>query len=223
MMGMEREKIITVYPSEIHEYVYCPRMLFFTHYIGRRRTLRERIRLLLGRLFHLFKSIPDRMRGYHLEEGLQVELGGGVRLRGRPDSYTVDNGEALVIERKSGRGPRRGAWLSDSSQAAAYGFMISRRFQVARTRLRVEYLAGARESLLDEDKIAQILRIVDEIVLVKRWGIVPYANRTKAKCGKCPFKNLCLEVDEMLAVEGDLYEPGEWLAGRHVDESFQPG
>ena len=210
---------VTVYPSEIHEYVYCPRLYFFTLYMGRRRGIRERIRLLLGSLFHLLKSVPDRMRGFQVEERIEVSIG-GVRLRGRPDAYNIAGDSVTVIERKSSRPPRRGVWLNDAAQASAYGLMLARREGSGRSvRLRIEYPTVARESELDSEKVALVLRVLDEIVLVKKYGVLPSPRPSPGKCSRCPFRLECQLLEEEKP-EGDLYEPGSWLEG-YTDDSFQ--
>ena len=218
-MRLMEGRRITVYPSELHEYAYCPRYYFFHVHIGRKLTLKARFRMLLGRLFHWSKSIPDRLKGRRVEDTIEVAIGSGIVLRGRPDSYEVGDEGVLVIERKSGRGPRKGVWVSDSSQASAYAFMLARLLGVANARIKVEYATKSRSSSLDEDKITRLLKIIDEIILVREYGIVPYPKRSSRKCAKCPFKDICEEIDHE-KIE-DLYEPGAWLKEIDIDETFK--
>ena len=213
---MAKDKVV-IRPSEIHEFVYCPRLFFFDYFLGRKRGLKERLRLLLGRLYHAFLSIPDRLKGRLVEETLEVDLG-KVLIRGRPDAYSLEDGRALVVERKSSRPPRRGVWSSDSAQALTYAFMLARLHGVD-VEARVEYPTKTAGTRLDEEKINWIIRIIDDIVLVKAYGIVPKALKSPRKCNKCPFREICKALDDGLDV--DVYEPGEWLAGRIVDESFK--
>jgi len=217
MSGGAEGRRLTIYPSEIHEFVYCPRLYFFELYLGRERSLRERLRLIIGTLFHLVKSVPDRARGRKVEERIEVEVG-GVRLRGRPDAYHVDENNVTIIERKSSKAPRRGVWLNDSAQAVTYGFMITRLESPRSVRIRIEYPTTTRESVLDSEKVNFILRVIDDIVLVKRYGIVPAAKPSKRKCARCPFRGEC----ELLEKEKpeEVFEPGSWLEG-FVDESYE--
>jgi len=216
MPGGAEGKRLTIYPSEIHEFVYCPRLYFFERYLGRERSLRERVRLFLGTLFHFVKAIPDRARGHKVEERIEVEVG-GVRLRGRPDAYHVEEDKVTIIERKSSKAPRRGVWLNDSAQAVAYGFMITRLESARSVRIRIEYPTTARESELDSDKVSFILRLLDDIVLVKKYGIVPAAKPSKKKCARCPFRAECDLLEREKPEE--IFEPGSWLDG-FVDESY---
>ena len=218
---MRRGKKIVIYPSELHEYAYCPRYYFFNVHVGRRLTLTERIRMLLGRLFHLIKRVPDKFKGRIVEDRIEVEIGENIILRGRPDSYEVHEGEVVIIERKSGKGPSRGVWVSDSAQASAYAFMLARLFDARSAFIKIEYLTKSRLSVLDEDKVTRLLRLIDEIILVREYGIVPYAKRTPRKCEKCPFKQICEVLDKDTSdLSGELYEPGSWLEGINIDDSF---
>lgn len=211
---------VVIYPSEIHHFAYCPRQYFFSLYLPQPRPLAERLRLLLGRLYHALLRIPARLRGYRSEETLEARLG-GIILRGRPDSYRKQDDTVEIVERKSGRGPRRGVWLSDMLQVTAYGVML--RGESERIVLRVEYRGGrSRSSELDSEKVAILASIVDDIVLVKKHGIVPYANRSPRRCARCPYRSLCEELDRQLDPgDGSLYEPGSQVARRAVDVSFK--
>lgn len=208
---------ITVYPSEIHEYTYCPRLYFFNTHIGKDHTLRERLRLALGRLFHLAKSIPDRLQGMKVEETREAWLG-NVRLRGRPDSYTVEGDTLRVVERKSGRSPRSGAWISDVLQATAYTVILSGG-TIRDAVIEVHYRDGKRVVRVNEDLIGFLTDTIDEIVLVKLHGIVPAPLRSDRKCTRCAFRDICYSLDEDLP-QANLYEPGAWLGARRTVRSL---
>jgi len=61
-------------------------MSFFELYLGRSRSLGERLRLALGRLFHVLFIIPDLIRGASRESPMLVEVADGVVLSGRADA-----------------------------------------------------------------------------------------------------------------------------------------
>ena len=215
----EESKPVVVYPSEIHKYAYCPRQYFFSLYMPLPAPLHRRIRMLLGRLYHAILGWISRLRGYTTEEHIERKIG-NVILRGRPDAYKRSGDVLEIIERKSGRGPKKGVWLSDMLQASAYGFML--RSGRERVILRVEYRSGSRLSELDSDKIGLLFKIIDEIVMVKKYGIVPHPNRSPKRCAVCPYRDVCEELDRVLASE-DLYEPGAEISGRATDLSFRVG
>ncbi len=213
---MDKEEKLVVFPSEIHKFAYCPRQYFFSLYIPMKPPLLRRLRMLLGTLYHMIKGWVSARKGYRVEERVEKDLG-RIRLRGRPDSYRREDGRLEIIERKSGAGPRKGVWMSDMLQVTAYGLMLhSGEDEVI---LKVEYRSARRISRLDSDKIALLTRIIDDIVLVKKYGIVPYANKSPKRCAKCPYRALCEELDRALPAE-ELYEPGRIVAEKRIDTSF---
>ncbi|MEB3774900.1 MAG: CRISPR-associated protein Cas4 [Desulfurococcales archaeon] len=205
---------ITIYPSEIHEYAYCPRQYFFKKYLKAEPGLTTRLRLLLGRLFHLVNGVMDRIRGMRVEETREAIIG-DVRLRGRPDSYKIEDDVIRLIERKSGRKPRRGAWISDVMQATAYTLILSQTANARSAVLEIHYRDGVRIVKLNEDLISGLLKAIDEVAMVKQYGIVPKALRSERKCSKCPFREECTALDEDLG-DTAIYEPGEWLEKQRV-------
>lgn len=201
-----------VTPSEVHKFVFCPRQYFFELHLPRRRGLREALRLLLGRLFHVAKGLSSRMSGYSVERRVETLIG-NVRLVGRADAVKREDGVVEVIERKSGRAPRRGAWASDVLQAAIYALILIREEGASEARIKIEYRDKAHSYVLDEDLAAMASRVLDDLILVKYYGIVPYPRRGPKRCASCPFRDVCEKLDEKLKPPGDIVEPGSWLEG----------
>jgi CRISPR-associated exonuclease Cas4 len=215
-----------VRPSDLHTLGYCPRLLFFETHMPRRRGIGERVRLALGRLYHALLSLPLRLRGFRVEEPLEAELG-AVLLRGRSDAIALRDGTAVVVERKSGRTPRRRAWDSDILQAAAYGVIALRRGLASRALFTIAYRAGSYTYSLDHATAAAVMRAVDDVVAIRYWGIVGYPRRSSGKCSRCPYRVFCEELDKKLAPpeDGELYEPGSWLEEERLSppEAQGPG
>ncbi len=203
-----------VLPSELHSFIYCPRYYFFERYMPHKLSLKEKIRLVLGRIFHMFYGLLDKFRGYSVESPIVVSVG-NVKIVGRPDSYRIDRNYLEVIERKSGRGPRRGAWLSDVVQASTYAFALSYSIQENITaKVIIRYRNRAVSYAFDSDLANTVLKAIEDLILVKYYGILPASNPGK-RCEKCPFKKLCdlLEKDPILKdFRENLLEPGDWIA-----------
>ncbi len=193
-------------------------MAFFELHLGRPRGLRERLRLLLGRLFHATFFVSDRLRGLSREEPVSLEVGKDVMLRGRADALVIERDVAKVIERKSSRPPRRGAWASDVLQASAYGFILLRGKGLSEVSLELRYPTVTRVFKMDERITSTLLMAIDDLILVKRHGIVPAAKRGP-RCNRCPYRDVCLRLDEELKPdEGEVFEPGSWLRELNVLE-----
>jgi len=197
----------SVKATEIRLYTYCPRLYFFEVHLGARRPLKAYIRMLLGRLAHIFQSLVARLRGYRVEELLEADLG-KVVVRGRPDYYKAGSEPCVVFELKTGRGPPNGAWLSDIMQTATYSLILARRG--CRTVIGVIRYRGSTYSFkLTSSHVSTLFRVIDDVILVKDHGVLPYPLRSYRKCIKCPYKLECFLLDKGLEVE--VEEPGLWL------------
>ena len=193
-------------------------MAFFEIHLGRHRGLKERLRLLLGRVFHAVFYLSDALRGRRREEPVSLDINEGVVLRGRADALVMEGGTARVIERKSSRPPRRGAWVSDVLQASAYGLVLLRGKGASEVSLELRYPTAVRVFKMDERITSTLLMAIDDLILVKRHGIVPAAKRGQ-RCARCPYRDVCFRLDEELKPEeGEVYEPGHWLRELNVVE-----
>lgn len=201
-----------VRPSELRVYAYCPRLYFFETHIALERGLREKLRLALGRLTHIVIEFIAKIRGYTVEEPMEADLG-KILLRGRPDYYKIVNGRAIVFEIKTSRGPSKGIWLGDALQAIAYATMLLRRG--AREAVIVLDYRGSRRILkVSGDHVVTLFKAMDEVRLVKEWGVIPFPDRGLSKCLRCRYADICYAIDRG-APEG-LEEPGSWVKGLKI-------
>ncbi|GBF09349.1 hypothetical protein apy_10740 [Aeropyrum pernix] len=201
-------------PSRLRTFVYCPRLYFFETHMPAERGLTERFRMLLGTAYHAAAALLDRIRGSRAEEPVEASIGGYL-IAGRPDSWRMDDGEVLVVERKSGRGPKAGVWLSDLLQAVAYAIALSRRSNARSARVKIVYLrGGSGEYSVGEDLVYTAMRAMEDMRLAAE-GILPYPHRSPRKCAICPYREECYSLDEGLPEEAReaLVEPGSWVAG----------
>lgn len=197
--------------SDIRLYAYCPRLYFFETHLGVKRPPRVMLRIILGRLIHLVQGFIARLRGYRVEEALEVRLG-RVTIRGRPDYYIGRGSIGIVVELKSGRGPQGSAWFSDLMQIATYSLILARMGYTNIVGV-VRYRNSTYSFRVNEKHISTLLKIVDEVNLVKYHGIVPYPLRSYRKCSSCAYKFECFLLDKDLDV--NVEEPGSWIKDAH--------
>ncbi len=182
-----RDRVPTIRPSDLRTLAFCPRLLFFEVHLKRERTLLEVLRLYLGKAWHFIVELLSEGEG---EVRVELEVN-GARVRGRADVVRED----AVVEIKSGKGPREGAWYGDFLQASLYAMALKKEKVIIKYRdkeveLKVDERAE-REAVL----AVELLRAVLE-------GYLPPPKRSKW-CPKCPYKELC----EALGEEGDEWFP----------------
>ncbi|MCE4614743.1 MAG: CRISPR-associated protein Cas4 [Desulfurococcales archaeon] len=190
---MEKEKIAFT-PTEIKTYFYCPRLYFFELYIKEKPSIKRRIRIALGSLYHILKKYISILRGREAEKTISVELGNYV-LTGRMDALEIREQEVIIHEYKSGKGPREGAWLSDYMQALTYAFINIRKGS-NNVRIELHYRAKTVNFTVDSESVELLLKALSDMYLVKKYGVFPDPNPTPRKCSKCPYRKTCEKLSE---------------------------
>ena len=173
-------------PSELKSFAFCPRKFFFDYHLEKRVTLEQRIKMLVGKLWHI---IIEAFTKGEKEKDARGRFGKAIVV-GRADVVT----EEAVIEIKKNKGPREGAWFSDVMQAALYAVVEEKEKVV------IKYINKEVEIPLEEGLVNRLASVIDLMNLVKQ-GYLPPPFRSRW-CKKCPWRELC----EMLGDEGD-----EWF------------
>jgi CRISPR-associated exonuclease Cas4 len=192
---------VYITPTEIKTFFYCPRLLFFELYLGRKITLRRRIRAALGSLYHTIKHLLNTIRGIEAEKNVTLELG-KYTIKGRIDALEEDDDKILIHEYKSGSGPRAGAWLSDYMQALTYAFISLRNTSNSKTVIfKLHYRSKTLEFNVDSEPVNLLLKAMSDIYIIKKYGVLPDPNPSPRKCSICPYKDIChsLQPDEALS------------------------
>ncbi len=143
-------------------------------------TLDAKVRMLLGKLWHLLVEIF--MKG-EKEVGVKGEIN-GMEVVGRADGVTDD----AVIELKSGRGPKDGAWYGDYLQALTYAYLFNK------NKIIIKYRDSEVVIEVTEDDFERLKIEVERYKLIVE-GYLPPPKRSKW-CEKCPFKDLCEELGD---------------------------
>ncbi len=196
----EKDKKLKFTATDIRTFFYCPRLYFFQEHLKEKPVSpRQRVRLLLGRLYHVYKRLKGRLKGWKTEEQGYIELG-SISIHGRADAVERGGETLLVHEYKSGKAPRRGVWLSDLMQAVAYAFIFSRKTATRELLVQIHYRDKSIRSSVDTDTIAIFMRALEDMYIIKKHGVLPDPNPSPGKCSRCPFSGIC----KMMEVDGAL-------------------
>ena len=194
---MQNSKI-RVNPSRLHQFVYCPRIVFFDHYLKVKKPLRQRIRMWIGKLLHYIHHLFRP--GYVKEELLQVEVPElGIVLVGKPDSYKVTEDAIVLEEFKSYRMPKAPnkwdllAWESDVIQAVAYAYMLNKIYG-KKVMVIIRYIDGVTTFEYNELLKLGLLAVLEEYRKMVEYKLFPETKRNR-KCNRCQYRELCDIVD----------------------------
>jgi len=198
-----RDDKIYVTPSRLHQFAFCPRQVFFDHYLKVKKPLRQRIRMWIGKLLHLIHHLFRP--GYEKEKLMQVEVPElDIVLVGKPDAFRDNGGEVVIEEFKSTRMPRSpnswgvNAWESDMVQALAYAYML-KRLTGKEPFIIIRYINGAVQVPYNEGILMQYLEEYRKMVDYK---LFPDAVRNR-RCIRCPYRELCDTIDSYKVEESE--------------------
>jgi len=201
------EKPLVITPSKLHQYVFCPRQVFFDHYIKAPKPLSQRIRMWIGKLLHFIHHLLKP--GYVKEELLKVEVDeiDGVVLVGKPDSYKIDGDTIILEEFKSYRMPRKPnrwdliAWESDVVQALAYAYMLQK-IHGKKVFVIIRYIDGATSFEFNELLKLGLLCVIEEYRKMVEYKILPDTHRNR-RCLRCPYREFCDMMDSFKVEENE--------------------
>ena len=139
---------------------------------------------------------PTRLEPARREERVEVELSGGLRLRGIVDRVDVaPNGLVRVVDYKTGRAPREAFEGKALFQMKFYALVIWRTTGTVPALLQLMYL-GDREFLRYRPEESDLL--ATERKLLALWDAIERATRLRdfppspsKLCGWCDYQDLC--------------------------------
>jgi len=195
---MKNNKIY-VTPSKLHQFVFCPRQVFFDHYLKVKKPLRQRIRMWIGKLLHFIHHLFKV--GYVKEELIEVEVDelDDIVLVGKPDSYSFDEDTIILEEFKSTKMPRGlnewglKAWKSDVVQALAYAYILHKTYG-KKVFVVIRYINGATSFKFNEFMKLALLCYLEEYKKMIEYKLFPDVVRNR-RCRKCQYRELCDKID----------------------------
>ncbi len=181
--------------TDLRQYLYCPRVVFFTYVLQPPRPVTER--MVEGKEAHAAERARDRRRGtrlYGLPEGEKVqevwlespELG----LVGKVDLVIRRGSEAVPVDFKDtvGRVP-----ASHRLQVAAYGMLLEEAWGV-RVQKGVVYQIPRRRATpvaltaRMRRRVRETLEAIREMVEAERF---PPGTSQRGRCVGCEFRRWC--------------------------------
>ncbi|WP_346897399.1 CRISPR-associated protein Cas4 [Clostridium sp. UBA7503] len=192
----EFEEYVT--PSDIIEFLYCPRFIYFMKNLGIRQYEENRFKVQIGREKHLDKKLQNvnqvrkRIGGVSKEQEKYI-VSKRYGIKGIVDEiYLLNDGTYAPLDYKFAEYKDKD-FETYKTQMAMYGLVIEELYKVKVNKLFLVYLRS--KNLLKEidfdDKLKKksIKYIYDYKKVVD--GYYPKATSSKARCIDCCYKNIC--------------------------------
>ncbi len=191
---------ILLTPSEIIEYFYCPRFIYFMFSLGIDQHEEKRFKVLMGREVHKDKAQINKdylrkkigVTGKEIEVYLSSEK---LHLKGIVDEVlTLNDGSMSPLDYKFAEYKER-EFKTHKTQSLAYGMLISENYGKPVNKGFVVYTRSRNKLVEIEFKqkdIDSFQKIIEEMLLIIQKGYYPKKASSKAKCDDCAYRNICV-------------------------------
>ena len=189
----------SITPSEIIQYLYCPRFIYFEKVLGIPQYEEKSYKAMKGRHLHDSKQ---KMNSHYLRkkigvtEKFQEQYLTNEMLRGKVDEVLMlDDGTAAPLDYKFAQYKDR-VFNTYKTQLACYAWLIEDNFNRTVDRGYLVYTRSKSKLIeveLEEsfkrgvkEKARDIIRIIDK-------NFFPKATRYKKRCIECTYRNICVQ------------------------------
>ncbi len=191
--------MIFVTPSEVIEYLYCPRFAFYINVLKIQQHEHKRFLVNKGRDIHLLKMVRNkeylRKKIGCTDKKIDVYLTSEkLKLVGRMDEVLFfENKEAAPLDYKYAFWDNK-IYKTLKIQQTLYSLLIEEHYNCKVKKAFLVYVRSKNH--IEEFKIDAALKlkakkIIDEIFMILNKNYFPKGTTTKKKCLDCTYKNLC--------------------------------
>lgn len=198
---VQNENNIFLTPSEIMEYLFCPRFIYFIHCLNIPQHEEQRYKVLMGREVHKKKSKmnKDYLRekiGCIKRELLVYMVSERYHLKGEVDEilFLKDNTIAPLDYKFTEYKER--LYRTHKIQSILYSLLIMDNYGSQVKRGFLCYVRSKnllKEIVFKDGDFEKINDIIKEIVFIIQKGYFPKGTHYKNKCVDCCYKNICLK------------------------------
>ncbi len=195
------EASFTITASDLLEFLFCPRFIYFENYLGIPEHQEKRYKVLKGRTIHedTMRVNPDYLRKKIgcIERRKSVYLASVRGMRGIADEVLfLNDGTAAPLDYKYAE-YKEHIFRNHKYQLAFYGQLIRENFHVPVSRGFIVY-TRSNNKLVEVSITEQMYGELDKIILdlrgVVQRGLYPEPTKFRARCDDCCYRNICEKV-----------------------------
>jgi CRISPR-associated exonuclease Cas4 len=190
---------MTLTPSHIIQYLYCPRFTFFEYVLAIPQYEEKNYKVMRGRELHDRKL--EQNKEYlrkrigavdkHLDQYLTNDL-----IRGRIDEVLVlANGTLAPLDYKFAMYDNK-IYETYRTQLYCYAWLIEQNFGVRVTRGYLVYVRSKnhlQEVPIAVEDIAAVRSAARQILEIVQKNIYPSGTKMRKKCEHCTYRNICTQ------------------------------
>ena len=195
------EEEISITPSEVIEYMYCPRFIYFMLYLKIPQKEEQRYKVQRGREVHEKKSKANRKylrkKIGVVEKKIEQKLSSKrYSIHGIVDEVLfLGDGTAASLDYKFAEYKDR-LYKTYKYQAVMYSMLISDNYNIEVNRAYIVYTRSnnkLKEIRIKEKDIKKLNNILGEIIRIIKKGYYPKSTSYKRRCRDCCYRNICIK------------------------------
>jgi len=192
---------IYVTPSEVLEYLYCPRFIYFMNCLCVPQNEEFRYKVQIGRQIHetkarLNKDFLRRKIGC-TEKEISVYLSSEkYHIKGEVDEVLfLEDGTCSPLDYKFAEWKQR-VFLNHKFQSVLYALLIRENYQKDVNKGYICYVRSRnylKEICFSEEDFKRGIEIIGEILTISQGSRFPKATSFKIRCIDCCYRNICVK------------------------------
>ncbi|RKX94368.1 MAG: CRISPR-associated protein Cas4 [Spirochaetes bacterium] len=197
-MGVKQEIYIT--PSEVIEYLYCPRFIFFMNCLCIPQYEEKRYKVLKGRELHKEKQRINRnylrKKISCVKKDILVYLSSSrYYLKGEVDEVLhLADGTLAPLDYKFAE-YKDTIYRTHKIQSVLYGLLIKDNYQCEVKRGYVCYIRSKyllKEIIFKDSDFQKAQEIIKDMLRIIQEGYYPKKTKFSVRCIDCCYKNICV-------------------------------
>ena len=189
----------SITPSDIIQYLYCPRFTYFQHVLDIPQFEEKSYKAMRGRHLHDYKQDTNKeylRKTIGVTDKLQEQYLTNDRLRGMVDEVlTLDDGTMAPLDYKFAKYKDR-IYNTYKTQLYCYAWLIEENFDAEVKRGFLVY-TRSKHKLIEvpvSDKAKKDVKdTADQIIDIIQRNRFPKATKYKKRCRGCTYRNICVQ------------------------------
>lgn len=189
----------TITPSEIIEYLYCPRFIYFQNVLSIPQYEEKSYKAMRGREVHnnKYKINKEYLRKQlGVKEKYQEEYLTNDSLRGKIDEVLLLNDETMApLDYKFARYNEK-VYSTYKTQLYCYAWLIESNFDRPVNKGFIVYTRSKNKVIeipITAKSKEQVKVCAGEIIKIIQKNIFPKATKFKKRCIDCTYRNICIK------------------------------
>lgn len=198
--GVEQEQEVFITVSDVMEYLFCQRFIYFMHCLGIPQHEEKRYKVLKGRALHEAREKVNRQYIRKKLECVRKDIAVYLvskrnHVKGEVDEVLfLADGTAAPLDYKFAEF-KDTVYRTHRYQSALYGLMIADTYGVEVNRGFVCYTRSnhlVKEVKLSNKDFERARKTVNEVLAIIQQGFYPEGTKYKVRCVDCTYRNVCV-------------------------------